>query len=100
MRPEVLLHPKLAVAHGFFTRKGGFSRGVHAGLNCGFGSDDDPDIIKQNRRQVADFLNVKSKDLVTVHQIHSADVAIVEKSTNQEESKADNSYLEPQSQAA
>ena len=80
MQLEVLLHPKLTVAHGFFTRKGGLSRGVHAGLNCGFGSDDDPDIIKQNRKRVADFLHVKSKDLVTVHQIHSANVTIVDKS--------------------
>ena len=80
MQPEVLLHPKLTVAHGFFTRKGGVSRGIHAGLNCGFGSDDDPNIIKQNRKRVADFLNVASNNLVTVHQMHSADVAVVEKS--------------------
>ena len=80
MQPEPLTHPKLTVTHGFFTRKGGVSRGIHAGLNCGFGSDDDPNIIKQNRKKVADFLNVASNNLVTIHQMHSADVAIVEKS--------------------
>jgi len=79
MQIKPLIHPKLAVPHGFFTRKGGVSRGIHAGLNCGFGSHDDPAMIKQNRKRVANFLNVSSDNLVTIHQIHSANVILVEK---------------------
>jgi len=33
---EILNHPLLSdVRHGFFTRKGGASSGLFAGLNCG-----------------------------------------------------------------
>ena len=38
---EPLTHPLLqGVRHGFFTRKGGASSGLYAGLNCGRGSGD------------------------------------------------------------
>ena len=78
MQPEPLTHPELTITHGFFTRKGGISCGLHASLNCGFGSDDDPGTIDQNRRRVAKFLTVSPDDLVTVHQIHSTNVVVVE----------------------
>ncbi|MFN3662338.1 peptidoglycan editing factor PgeF [Yoonia sp.] len=66
-----------AVRHGFFTRKGGASSGVFAGLNCGFGSSDQQDIVAINRHRVAGALDLASDHLVGVHQVHSADVVTV-----------------------
>ncbi|MEL6570722.1 MAG: peptidoglycan editing factor PgeF [Pseudomonadota bacterium] len=65
------------VPHGFFTRKGGASSGVYAGLNCGFGSSDQHEIVAINRGRAAAALNVDEGNLIGVHQIHSADVVTV-----------------------
>ena len=63
-------------AHGFLGRRGGVSTGVHAGLNVGWGSDDERAAIAENRaRAVAAVL--PGAALVTVHQIHSPDVVTV-----------------------
>ncbi len=64
--------------HGFFTRRGGASSGVFAGLNCGPGSSDQSEIVRINRARVADALNVVPDHLLTVHQVHSADVVPVD----------------------
>ena len=63
------LHP---LRHGFFTRRGGASSGVFAGLNCGPGSSDQREIVCINRSRVADALQVPSDHLTGVHQVHSA----------------------------
>ncbi len=68
----------LPVRHGFFTRLGGASSGVFDSLNCGLGSSDQRDIVLINRARVAATMGVTPDNLVTVHQTHSADVAIVE----------------------
>lgn len=65
------------VPHGFFARKGGASSGVYAGLNCGFGSSDQHEIVAINRARVAKALHVDADHLVGVHQVHSADVMTV-----------------------
>lgn len=65
------------VSHGFFTRGGGHSNGIFASLNCGYGSGDDPDLVKMNREVVARALKVGDGQLVTAHQVHSADVVEV-----------------------
>ncbi|SNR47511.1 peptidoglycan editing factor PgeF [Puniceibacterium sediminis] len=62
------------LSHGFFTRKGGASSGVFAGLNCGTGSTDQTEIVAINRARVAEALQVSANHLVGVHQVHSADV--------------------------
>ncbi len=41
------------VRHAFFTRQGGVSEGIYAGLNVGVGSRDDPGRVMQNRRRAA-----------------------------------------------
>ncbi len=61
--------------HGFLGRRGGVSRGVCAGLNCGLGSDDDHDDVVENRRRAADSV-APAATLVTIHQIHSAETVI------------------------
>jgi copper oxidase (laccase) domain-containing protein len=64
--------------HGFFTRNGGASSGIFQGLNCGYGSTDQHDIVTINRDRVAQAMGVAPNHLMSVHQVHSADVAVVE----------------------
>jgi YfiH family protein len=63
------------VSHGFFTRRGGASSGVFEGLNCGFGSTDQSDMVIINRARVARAMDVAADALVTVHQTHSTRIA-------------------------
>lgn len=78
MTLDIITDPALhAVRHGFFTRKGGASSGVFAGLNCGFGSSDQQDIVAINRDRAAGALDLPAEQMVGVHQVHSADVVTV-----------------------
>jgi polyphenol oxidase len=61
------------VAHGFFGRRGGVSKGIFASLNCGYGSNDDAAAVLENRTRVATWLGTQEPRLLTVYQIHSAD---------------------------
>ncbi|PCI32659.1 MAG: polyphenol oxidase [Alphaproteobacteria bacterium] len=40
------------IRHGFFSRKGGCSTGIYASANCGPGSDDQPENVRNNRRAI------------------------------------------------
>jgi polyphenol oxidase len=62
--------------HGFLGRQGGVSTGLVEGLNVGLGSGDDPAAIAENRRLAADAV-APGATLVTVYQVHSADVVTV-----------------------
>lgn len=63
-------------AHGFLGRQGGVSGGIFEGLNVGLGSSDDPAAVAENRaRAVAAVM--PGAALVTLHQVHSADVVTV-----------------------
>ena len=64
------------VAHGFLGRRGGVSAGVHAGLNVGVGSEDDPAVVEENRRRARDAVLPDAR-LVTLYQVHSADCVTV-----------------------
>lgn len=78
MTLEILTADSLApLHHGFFTRRGGASSGVFAGLNCGLGSSDQAEIVQINRARAAAALAVEPEALVTVHQVHSAAVAVI-----------------------
>jgi len=80
MTLEIITADALApLHHGFFTRRGGASSGVFAGLNCGAGSSDQREIVTINRARVADAMRVAPDRLVTVHQVHSADVATIDR---------------------
>ena len=74
---EIITSPTLDVRHGFFTRKGGASSGIFAGLNCGTGSSDLTEAVAINRARVADAMGVPGEALIGVHQVHSADVLTV-----------------------
>ncbi len=70
---DILTSPLLeGVTHGFFSRRGGASSGIFEGLNCGGGSSDQSEIVVMNRDRVADAMGVAAANLVTVHQVHSA----------------------------
>jgi purine-nucleoside/S-methyl-5'-thioadenosine phosphorylase / adenosine deaminase len=83
MTLEILTAEALApVRHGFFTRRGGASSGIFSGLNCGLGSSDQAEIVQINRARVADAMAVAPGALGRVHQVHSADVAVIEAPQN------------------
>jgi YfiH family protein len=89
MTLEILTSDTLApMRHGFFTRKGGVSSGVFEGLNCGLGSSDQSEAVTMNRARVADAMDVDTDALMTVHQVHSADVLTIDKPSS-ERPKAD-----------
>ena len=77
------------IRHGFFTRQGGVSKGVYGSLNCGLGSRDDAENVRQNRALVAETLDVPPERLLTLYQIHSATTVIVDKPWNGTVSEAD-----------
>ncbi|MCE8512941.1 peptidoglycan editing factor PgeF [Ruegeria pomeroyi] len=78
MTLEILTADSLSfVRHGFFTRRGGASSGVFAGLNCGTGSSDQTEIVALNRARVAQAMEVGHDALVGVHQVHSPDVVTI-----------------------
>ncbi|MEH3107321.1 MAG: peptidoglycan editing factor PgeF [Sphingomonas fennica] len=62
--------------HGFLGREGGVSTGIHAGLNVGLGSDDDPAAVAENRRRAAASV-LPGAALVTLHQVHSAEAVTI-----------------------
>lgn len=77
MTLEILTSDALPVTHGFFTRRGGASSGVFAGLNCGHGSSDQSEIVAINRNRVATAMGVQPDHLLGVHQVHSATAVTV-----------------------
>lgn len=78
MTLQILTADALApVRHGFFTRRGGASSGIFAGLNCGSGSSDQSEVVNINRNRVAQAMEVDPKALIGVNQIHSSLVAVV-----------------------
>ncbi len=66
-----LLKPLSGVRHGFFNRIGGVSSGIYESLNCGLGSGDDIDKVRENRLRVANKLETEQDSPLTVRQIHS-----------------------------
>ena len=85
----VLISPLLnlsGVRHAFFTRQGGVSTGIYAGLNVGLGSKDDPDAVRENRRRTAAHLG---GTLVTAYQVHSARAIIADGAWPDETPQAD-----------
>lgn len=78
---EPITHPLLeraGVRHGFFTRAGGASEGLYAGLNTGVGSSDNPDSVAENRRRVAQWMGGVPDDFAACYQVHSAIARVAE----------------------
>ena len=64
--------------HAFFTRDGGVSGGFYSSLNCGYGSNDNPLHITENRRRACEALDTSLESLVTPFQVHGTTVRIVD----------------------
>lgn len=68
----------LKSTHGFATRLGGVSVEEHTtGLNLAFGRGDERDVVLQNLALFADAVGFDAKRIVSVSQIHSADVRVI-----------------------
>ncbi|MEM1431955.1 MAG: peptidoglycan editing factor PgeF [Pseudomonadota bacterium] len=90
MTLEILTSDALTpLRHGFFTRRGGASSGIFAGLNCGRGSSDQDEAVEINRARVAEAMGVEPAHLIGVHQIHSARVVVAEPGTSYAGERAD-----------
>lgn len=70
-----LLRP---IRHGFFTRAGGASSGIFQGLNCGPGSSDMAEAVAMNRARVTAAMDLAPGHLVTLQQVHSARVVVLD----------------------
>ena len=66
------------ICHGFFTARGGVSSGIYKSLNCGFGSNDDPLSIAENRRLVAARLGFNPEKLIGLRQTHSTTSILID----------------------
>ncbi len=75
--PLLAEHTGKTIRHGFFTRQGGVSQGLYRGLNVGLGSDDNRAHVLENRRRVTVWFSKPPENLATMHQVHSADVAMI-----------------------
>jgi YfiH family protein len=77
MTASPLLSAIPGLRHAFFTREGGVSGGIYAGLNGGLGSSDDPASVAENRRRMAEQMGVSPEHFLSVWQIHSPDAVVV-----------------------
>ena len=66
------------VPHGFLGRRGGVSTGELAGLNVGYGSNDDRAAIDENRQRAIESV-LPGAALATVHQVHAADAVYADR---------------------
>ena len=67
------------ITHGFFNKNGGRSIGIYKSLNCGPGSSDKKNKIKENLKIVQDRICKKSKNIFLLHQIHSKKFVYIHK---------------------
>ncbi len=79
---EPLCHPLLEdqsgrIRHGFFGRVGGVSNGLYRSLNCGYGSGDDPEAVRENRARAMKACGLLPAALCTAYQVHSAEAIVV-----------------------
>jgi polyphenol oxidase len=71
-----LLSAVPGLRHAFFSRDGGVSDGIYAGLNGGIGSNDDPANVAENRRRMAEQMGVTTDHFLTLFQVHSPDAVV------------------------
>ena len=67
------------IEHGFFNRKGGFSKGIYKSLNCGLGSKDKIKDVKKNIEKVCLKIGCNRNNLILLNQIHSNNVYEINK---------------------
>jgi len=65
------------IKHFVSTRHGGVSRNAYSSLNIGLGTDDDRALVLENRKIMAQSVDIPLNAFVFLNQIHDARVAIV-----------------------
>ena len=65
------------INHCFFSRKGGFSKGIYQSLNCGRGSKDNKKNVSRNFNVVLKKMKIKRNKLILMHQTHSNKVITI-----------------------
>ena len=66
------------ISYGFFTRNGGFSKQPYNTLNCSLNVNDDKINVQKNLSLVSKEVGLKN--IIKLHQVHSSDVIIIDKS--------------------
>jgi polyphenol oxidase len=78
------------IRHAWFTREGGVSEGpLYGTLNGGLGSGDAREKVVENRRRMAAHMGVAPERFLSVWQVHSPDVVVVDGPWWGERPKAD-----------
>ncbi|MBX4335099.1 peptidoglycan editing factor PgeF [Bartonella raoultii] len=77
------------IKHGFFTRQCGISKSLFPSLHIGQSSNDQSAHITQSYLLIADYFSVEVQNLITVKQIHSCEVVVVNQAFTDEIPKAD-----------
>ncbi|MBX2804693.1 MAG: peptidoglycan editing factor PgeF [Hyphomicrobiales bacterium] len=79
-----LLKEQANIRHGFFTRQGGVSTGIYDSLNCGYGSGDKTESVRENRKRVAGKLGIAHGNVLTVRQVHSSRAVVADSNWSQD----------------
>ena len=67
------------IKHCFFSRKGGYSKGIYKSLNCGKGSKDSKKNVYKNLNLVSKKMKIDLNRLSLMHQTHSNKVILITK---------------------
>jgi len=73
-----ILAPYKKISHGFTTRHKGISRAPYNSLNLGINTDDSLQNVQGNRNLLARAFKTKTEKLVTVNQVHGADILVID----------------------
>ena len=77
------------IKHCFFSKKGGYSKGIYKSLNCGEGSNDSKKNVKKNLILIAKKMMVKRNNLFLMYQTHSNKVVEIKKNNSKRKVLAD-----------
>ena len=77
------------ISHCFFSKKGGFSKGLYDSLNCGRGSKDKKENVLKNLNYVSQKMFIKKGKLILMNQTHSNKVIEITKNNFKKNISAD-----------
>ena len=63
------------ITHFFTTRHGGVSREPYCSLNIGFGTEDSPELVLENRHLMSRSVGIPLGSFVMLNQVHGIKVA-------------------------
>ncbi|MBL4639676.1 MAG: peptidoglycan editing factor PgeF [Kordiimonadaceae bacterium] len=82
--------PSFALPHAFMGKCSGVSEGIYASLNCGPGSEDNPENVAENRRRAAHHISGSADTpMVSCYQVHGVNVIEVTTDWGDDRPKAD-----------